>query len=106
MYNRFLQDSVHYNSSIKGFQEVLYYFYNRHNLGELYYIFYVICIILSKSSVLSPRSGVNPRAVHLEFVADKAALGQFYIWVLRFSCLSIGSPVLLARIQSSVTDAI
>jgi hypothetical protein len=47
-------------------------------------------ILVSKRPGLSPRRhGFVPRSVHVRFVVNKEALGQNFVWVFRFSLVSI-----------------
>jgi hypothetical protein len=41
-----------------------------------------------------PRTGFDPRSVHVGFVVDKVALGQAFPRVLRFSPVNFIPPVL------------
>ena len=50
---------------------------------------------------LSPRTpGLNPRSVHVRFIADEVALGQVYLPVFRSSPVSIISPMLHSQSPS------
>jgi hypothetical protein len=56
---------------------------------------------------LSPRKlGLDSWSVHVIFVADKVALGQVFLQVLRFSPLSIIPPMFHTRFHSYTTDVI
>lgn len=51
------------------------------------------------------RSGLNPRAVYVEFVADKVAPGHAFLRAFWFSPLIVIPPMLQIQIPSSNTEA-
>ena len=49
------------------------------------------------------RPGFDPESIHLEFVVREEALGQFPLWVLRISPVSIFPPLLYSHFHHNST---